>query len=243
MLLWCDVSGKYLLLLVFSGKILGFPFSGALLLVCCSFSGCMHQLLNIAENDDFRKSPKFSQLQTLSFKAEADNEVWNWIKFQFLVPFSFVGSQHSGAVQSFQCKPDQENLIQMLWFHRFFRPPQLAMTWDEARCFPVIPVFFYESLPIRIYLKYHCIYMEGNSNIIIPTENYGTHIYQYISNKFPNHLDRARPTDIWRMPVRMCTFCWFSQSVTFMWVFPKVYISFGFSPKFKFYVGFLKVYI
>ena len=56
----------------FPGKILGIP---RRLQVCCTFSRCVHPplvhppLLNIAGNDDFPKSAKFSEIQSLSFKA------------------------------------------------------------------------------------------------------------------------------------------------------------------------------
>ena len=61
----------YLQLLVFSGK------CWELLLLCSTlgkivavFPDACTTLLNIAHNDDFCKSAKFSQIQTLSFKAE-----------------------------------------------------------------------------------------------------------------------------------------------------------------------------
>ena len=100
------------LLLVFSGEILGIP-------CCCKFvalfpDACTRLSSILQRMMTFANPPNSPRFKPYHSKQKADNEVWNWIKFQFLhFPFSFVNRTQCCAMIAMQARSSLARSI--LW--------------------------------------------------------------------------------------------------------------------------------
>ena len=100
------------LLLVFSGEILGIP-------CCCKFvalfpDACTRLSSILQRMMTFANPPNSPRFKPYHSKQKADNEVWNWIKFQFLhFPFSFVNRTQCCAMIAMQTRSRMARSI--LW--------------------------------------------------------------------------------------------------------------------------------
>ena len=152
----------------------------------CTSSSILQRMMTFAnpQNSPSFKPYHSKQKRTMRFEIESSFNSW----------FHFLLSALSTVVLCSLFNASQIKRISSKCYDFTVSFGRLNWQWLEMR--PAASLWFLCS-SMRAFLRFTiCIYGGKFKYNYSHWKWWHTYIYQYISNKFPNHLDRARPTDI-----------------------------------------------